>query len=171
MKSRNGIEFRAEDHSYWHKGRRLSGITGRIAEHLGIKMPDEFVSTYRDEGVYVHQSIEDWINGKEVDTAHPGLLWVFGTFDRAGAISEFLVSDYKKYASSIDIVRGGALFDIKAGNFKREYCTLQLSVYKYFMEEYEHVPVESLSVISLKDREYYPIIPAKREKIEKILYG
>jgi hypothetical protein len=86
-----------------------------------------------------------------------------------------LVSDFKEYASAVDIVSeyigGLQLYDIKKGLFKREYVTLQLSVYKYFIEKYAGRKVAFCICICMKDREYYDIFPKPAEQVEKLLYG
>jgi hypothetical protein len=85
-----------------------------------------------------------------------------------------LVSDFKEYASAVDIVSeyigGLQLYDIKKGVFKREYVTWQLSIYKYFIEKYAGRRVASCICISMKDREFYDIFPKSYEQVEKLLY-
>jgi hypothetical protein len=76
----------------------------------------------------------------------------------------------------VDIVaeaeEGGLeIFDIKKGVFKREYVTWQLSIYKYFIENYSGYQVANCACICMKDKEYYEIYPYDREKVEGLLYG
>jgi hypothetical protein len=94
----------------------------------------------------------------------------------AHTYSEVLVSDFKQYASAVDIVReeangGVKIYDIKKGVFKREYVTWQLSIYKYFIEKYVKKQVEECVCICVKDREYYKIFPKSSGQVEKLLYG
>ena len=86
-----------------------------------------------------------------------------------------MVSDFRSYASSVDIIleaEGGlVLFDIKTGIFKREYCTWQLNIYRYFIEKFAARRVAKMVVISTKDKDYYPIFAMDEKKIEGLLYG
>jgi hypothetical protein len=95
---------------------------------------------------------------------------------RDNLYSEVLVSDKKQYASSVDIIDdcgGGslAIYDIKKGVFKRDYCTWQLSIYKYLIEGFTGYKVKKCEVLALKDREVYTIFPKNKEDVEKLLYG
>jgi hypothetical protein len=86
------------------------------------------------------------------------------------------VSDFKRYASAVDIVAGidrGTvdIFDIKNGVFKRDYVTWQMSIYKYLIEKYARFNVRRCVAVSVKDREYYELYPLPLEKVEKLLYG
>jgi hypothetical protein len=94
----------------------------------------------------------------------------------ANTYSEVLVSDFKQYASAVDIVREGAgggltIYDIKKGIFKRDYVTLQLSIYKYFIEKYAGRKVDECVCICMKDKEYYPVFPKPFDAVEKLLYA
>jgi hypothetical protein len=185
-----GVEFDEAKHEYWYKGRQLSGVTGVIAKKLGIKMPQEFVEEHREEGTHVHRAVQKWIETGNPDSVHPGVKWLIETFARNSetgkpehpthsyqtAYSEVLVTDFKQYASAVDIVwerpdDGLMIYDIKKGVFKREYVTLQLSIYKYFIEKYAGRKVDACVCICMKDREYYDIFPKSFEQVEKLLYG
>jgi hypothetical protein len=186
-----GIEFHEEVHEYWYKGKQLSGITGRIASKLGLKMPQEFMAEYQEEGTHVHKAVQNWIGSGDPGSVHPSVVWITQTFwvenyhawiasnppGLLKAYSEVLVSDFKQYASAVDIIvergPGGDLdiFDIKNGVFKRDYVTDQLSAYKYLIERYAGKTVRKCICISARDEEYYPIFPKKAEEVEKWLYG
>jgi hypothetical protein len=173
-----GVAFFEDKHEYYYKGKRLSGVTGLIAEKLKIKMPEEFVGERQAEGVHVHKAVQRWIETGDSGSVHPGPAWVASCFMglREGLNSEVLVSDFERYASSIDIVdahddRVLDLYDIKTGVFKRDYCAWQLSIYKYFVERTAKAKVRKCAVLCLKDREIYPIFTKSVEQVEKLLYG
>jgi hypothetical protein len=176
------VEFDADKHEYWYKGLRLSGVTGLISKKLGLKMPQEFVEEHQEEGIHVHKAIQKWIETGDPESVHPGVKWLMESWGKEslpGALavhSEVLVSDFKQYASAVDIVRemtanSLVIYDIKKGVFKREYVTWQLSIYKYFIEKYAGRKVASCICICMKDREYYDIFPKPSEQVEKLLYG
>lgn len=176
------VVFNAADHTYHKHGHRLSGVTGVIGKHLGIKFPEEFVGEARGEGLHVHQAIEKWINDPEakVNSVHPAVLWLVKTLvERCPSTpkymySEVLVSDGAMYASSVDIVAvmpddSLFLFDMKR-SFKRPSVTLQLSVYKYFIEKFTDRKVFGLCCASFREQEYYSIFPRTHEECEQLLY-
>jgi hypothetical protein len=177
------VEFDEARHEYWYKGKQLSGVTGVIAKNLRIKMPQEFVEEHQEEGIHVHKAVQKWVETGNPESIHPGVKWLTETFayhtssDPAFcAYSEVLVSDFKQYASAVDIIwekpdGGLVLYDIKKGVFKREYVTLQLAIYKYFIEKYAGRKVAACVCICAKDREYYDIFPKTFEQVEKLLYG
>jgi hypothetical protein len=180
-----GVEFDEAAHEYWYSGKRLSGVTGLISKKLGIKMPEEFVGEHREEGVHVHKAVQKWIETGDPESVHAGVQWLLETWsdkslpeekDALSVHSEVLVSDFKQYASAVDIIvrctdDGLVLYDIKKGNFKRDYVTWQLSIYKYFVEKYAKRKVASCICVCMKDREYYDIFPKPHEKVERLLYG
>jgi hypothetical protein len=176
------VEFDADKHEYWYEGRQLSGVTGLVSKKLGLKMPQEFVEEHQLEGIHVHKAVQKWIETGDPESVHPGVKWLtesWGKESLPGAIavhSEVLVSDFKQYASAVDIVQemtdnSVVIYDLKKGVFKRDYVTLQLSIYKYFIEKYAGRKVVSCICICMKDREYYDIFPKPAEQVEKLLYG
>jgi hypothetical protein len=174
------VEFDADKHEYWYEGRQLSGVTGLISKKLGLKMPQEFVEEHQLEGIHVHKAVQKWIETGDPESVHLGVRWLMETFPNGFGTrlvgSEVLVSDFKQYASAVDIVRERAdgdftIYDIKKGVFKREYVTWQLSIYKYFIEKYAGRKVASCICICMKDRQYYDIFPKSSEQVEKLLYG
>jgi hypothetical protein len=183
-----GVEFDEERHEYWYKGKQLSGVTGLISRKLGIKMPQEFVEEHQAEGVHIHRAVQKWIETGNPESIHPGVKWLTESFClETGTVldattgkprntyAEVLVTDFKKYASAVDIICekdfGYVLYDIKKGVFKREYVTWQLAIYKYFIEKYAGQKVCGCVCICVKDREYYDIFPKSHEQVEKLLCG
>jgi len=177
-----GITFDEAKHEYWYKGKQLSGITGLVAKKLGIKYSSEFVGEHAEDGIHIHKAVQKWIDTGDAGSIHPGVTWIIEElgkrFNRSALAAEVLVSDFKKYASAVDImsntIKGLELFDIKSGKFNREYVTWQLSIYKYFVDLAEAdkpTYIHSCVCISLKDKEFYPIFPKSREAVEKLLYS
>jgi hypothetical protein len=171
-----GVEFFEDSHEYYYKGKRLSGVTGLIKDKLRIKMPEGFVEERRLEGSHVHAEVERWISSG-APCSHPGAAWVVGCFlgVRDNLYGEVLVSDFKKYASSVDVIDDHGdglvdLYDIKTGLFRRDYCTLQLSIYKHLIETYTGFRVAQCSVLCVRDKETYPIFPRESGEVEKLLY-
>jgi hypothetical protein len=178
MKLAPGVTFDEAKHQYWYKGKQLSGVTGLIGKKLGLKMPQEFLSEHQEEGIHVHKAIQRWIETGDSGSVHPGVDWIVTWFAglRDNLYSEVLVSDMKQYASSVDIIddRGDGvldIYDIKKGVFKRDYCTWQLSIYKYFIEVFTDYKIGKCEVLAVRDRDVYPIMPKDRAAVEKLLYG
>jgi hypothetical protein len=173
-----GVEFDEEKHEYWKAGRRLSGVTGLITKKLRLSMPDEYLEEHQIEGIHIHQATKQWIDTGESGSVHPGVAWIVACFlgRREGLHGEVLVSDGKRHASSVDIVDDlgtGELdiYDIKKGVFKRDYCSWQLSIYKYFIETFTVCKVRKCEVLCVKDKEIYPIFTKDAKQVEELLYG
>ena len=163
------IRFEKETHEYFIDDLSLSGITKVIGKRVN-KVFDGArdipkVSSACEFGSQAHEEIEMYIKeGREI--IHPSLSFVQEFIEEKYPIteyarySEYLVSDYKKYATAIDLVfvdKNGVadIYDLKTGVFYREYCSWQLGVCKMFLE----YPVRYCGVISLKDKRIYKIIP------------
>jgi hypothetical protein len=174
-----GVEFNEEKHEYYYRGRKLSGVTGLISKRLGLRMPAEFVEEHRLEGVHIHQAIQKWIDTGDPGSVHPGVRWIMESWDDSPAIatnSEVLVSDRKQYASSVDILverKDGLLdiYDIKKGVFRRDYATWQLSIYKYFIEQFAERKVNRCCCVCVRDKQYYDVYPKAFDQVEELLYG
>jgi len=177
----SGVEFDEEKHEYFYKGKRLSGITGIISSHLGKKYSD-FTEEYREEGLHTHKAVQKYIETGEAGSVHPGVVWLTGElkhrYIRQALFSEVLVSDFKSYASLVDIIAEDEdddrlldIFDIKTGKMQRESVTWQLSVYKYLIESYTAYRVRDCFCISLKDEEFWPVFAKAGKEVEKLLYN
>jgi hypothetical protein len=143
-----------------------------------MQMPEEFVGERQAEGVHVHKAAQQWIETGESGSIHPAVAWLTACFmgERKGLHSEVLVSDFERYASSVDVVDAHEdgvldLYDIKTGLFKRDYCSWQLSIYQYFIEAYTDYKVGKCEVLCYKDKEVYPIFTKPAEQVVKLLYG
>lgn len=180
-----GVIFDREAHEYYYKGARLSGVTCRVGPVSGYGHMSEdfkhFLSEAAEEGNHVHESVETWIkSGMQVwKTIHPAAIFVRDTLISMGNTqlqSETLVSDFKQYASAIDILsvvnkNTIDIYDIKR-KFNREYVEWQLSIYKYLVEKYSKYKVRNLCVFATKDRRFFDDLKYKGvEKVEELLYG
>lgn len=180
-----GVTFNKEAHEYYYRGVKLSGITGRVGPVSGYgHMPESFkgvIGELAAEGNHVHESVEEWINsGLQVwKTIHPAAVFVKNTLLEQGNLelqAETLVSDFKQYASAIDILSKVNkntidIYDIKR-SFNREYVSWQLSIYKYLVETYSKYKVRKMCVFATKDRRFFDDIEFKgTEKVEELLYG
>jgi hypothetical protein len=180
-----GITFDKEKHEYYYRGVKLSGVTCRVGPVSGYgHMNESFKGILEEaaqEGLHVHESVEEWINsGLQVwKTIHPAALFVRDTLLAQGNLqlqAETLVSDFKQYASAIDILsmvdkKTIDIYDIKR-KFSREYVSWQLSIYKYLVETYTKYKVRKMCVFATKDRRFFDDIEYKgEEKVKELLYG
>jgi len=180
-----GVIFNKEKHEYYYRGVKLSGITSKISPVSGYGyMSEEFkalLSETAEEGTYIHEAVEEWIkSGCTVwKTKHPYACFVRDKLLELGNVclqSETLVSDFKYYASAIDILAHVEdewidIFDIKR-SFNREYVSWQLSIYKYFVEKYSLFKVRKMGVFASKDKRFFDDIEFKGvEAVERLLYG
>jgi 3D (Asp-Asp-Asp) domain-containing protein len=180
-----GITFDKEAHEYYYRGVKLSGITCRVGPKTSYgHMSEGFKNVLGEmaaEGNHVHESVEIWIkSGLQVwETIHPSAIFVRNTLLEMGNLklqAETLVSDFKQYASAIDIlshVKGNIIdiYDIKR-SFNRDYVSWQLSTYKYLVETYSKYKVRKMCAFATKDRRFFDDIEYKGEdKIKEMLYG
>lgn len=182
----NQIEFIPEKHEYWftenNKHIQLHGVTGAIGKLLGKNFPDTaLVQVATIYGHDVHSESELWIKeGREPSTeAGKWLISFLKDFQEKNKVThyktELLCSDFIGTASCIDIVafhkdRTVTLFDIKTtSEFHREYCSLQLSVYKRLFEACYDQNVNAMFVLGTKAKRSFRIIQQDDSKIRKIL--
>jgi len=175
-----GLSFDKEAHKYYFRGTELSGITGSIGKKLKKNFPEGIVEEHRGQGNHVHDAIETWIKLGVVKSVHPSVTWAIETLrerrstNMSHLFSEVVVSDFKRYASCVDILeyfteKECDIYDTKAGAFSRPYVSLQLGVYKYFLEEFMDIKVRNCWCLATKDKEVYPIFPAERSKVISLL--
>jgi hypothetical protein len=176
----SGLTLNKDAHEYFFKGHELSGITGLVGKKLKKKFESTFVEEGRAQGSHIHDAIEYYIRTGLLSSVHPAARWAINElkgFEEDGhkLYSEVLVSDFKQYASAIDILdvvkdNQVIIFDTKAGNFSRDYVSWQLGVYKYFLEGTTDYEVMSCYCLSTKDRDFYPIIPRSAADVKGLLY-
>lgn len=184
------IEFVEDEHEYWFTDsdgsrRRLHGITGVIGKKLGKSFPDNIPSVELGTiyGSDIHKEVENYYNnGGELFSN--GAKWVVEElsrfadsliYDRAESIQcEVMVSDFEGTASKVDVVmhtaEGAYLFDIKTtSKFDREYCTLQLAVYKYLYEKCYDEKVLNTFVLATKSQNRFRTLDRDVSTITKLL--
>ena len=180
-----GVTFNKEKHEYYYRGAKFSGVTCRVGPVSGYgHMNESFKSVLEEaaqEGLHVHESVEEWINSglQTWKTIHPAAVFVRDELLKQGNLqlqAETLVSDFKQYASAIDILsmvnkKTIDIYDIKR-KFSREYVSWQLSIYKYLVETYTKYKVRKMCVFATKDRRFFDDIEYKgEEKVKELLYG
>ena len=180
-----GVSFDKEAHEYFYKGVKLSGITSKVGPRSGYgHMKEGFKNVLGEmaaEGNHVHDTIEEWIKSglTKWNTIHPSAVFVRDHLLELGNLklqAETLVSDFKRYASAIDILAFVGknevdIYDIKR-SFNREYVSWQLSVYKYLVETYSKYRVRKMGVFASKDRRFFDDIEYKgTEEVKELLYG
>lgn len=180
----NQIEFNEEEHRYTYKGKELKGITSAIGEYLGKKYAEtsriKLASIY---GTDVHKEVENYFGNKNEPSTEAGK-WVIATLsgfmnnltsEVENIKCEVMVSDFKTTASKVDVVlttkgRKAYLFDIKTtSKFDREYCSLQLSIYKKLYEICYDYSVQGLYVLGTKSKRQYRIIEETKSKTDYVL--
>lgn len=174
------VVFDEQKHEYWYEGKRLNGITGVISDILGKKFPKtDAVFLAAVTGSVVHKEVERFFKYKKEPLSSQAS-YVCNTLKDfipdVVVYSEVLVSDFAGTASCIDIVISDKkekefyLFDIKTtSTFDRNYCTMQLSVYKYLYERVYERKVNGLYIINTRHKRIYKIIPLSDKAVEKIL--
>lgn len=138
------VIFHEDNHTYEYEGRQLKGITKIIKERL---FPDEYANVptvvlqkAADFGHKIHSDIDLYDNGVPVESEYIAAYESLKSKNNLVNIcNEYLVSDLKEFASSIDIVmqRGEeiVLVDTKTTyNLNKDYVAWQLSIYKYLFE-------------------------------------
>ena len=179
-----GVSFDEESHEYRLNGRRLSGVTGRIAERLRLRYDESagMLDGRCGEGSNIHKWVSSWIDTGKMDTVHPGALWVRDALETkylgpnilGVARSEVLVTDMRDYASAVDILveRDGAydIYDIKTGKFNPEYLAWQLGCYRWFLT-LRGLDVKRCMCLCVRDRMAYNVRPRGAEDVRALLYG
>lgn len=184
------VQFDEEKHKYFFDGHELHGVTGAIGKLRGKSFPDtDTVKLATMYGSDVHKDVENyfnqgehWFNERKLSTE--GAQWVVNTLkDFCSFTPEFfeniecevMVSDFIGTASKVDIVlrtqsNKAYLFDIKTtSHFDREYCSLQLSVYKKLFETCYGMDVAGLYVLATKSKRMFKILEKEACKVQKIL--
>lgn len=179
------VTFDEENHKYWYNGKELFGVTTAIGKMVGKHFPDnDKVMLATMYGRDVHKEVENYYN-KNIPVSSEGAKWVLEELDRfiqtctldmvKKIECEVMVSDFEGTASKVDVVAWhesgkATLFDIKTtARFDREYCSLQLSVYKrLFMDCYD-TDVLGLFVLGTKSKRAFRILQQSDSKVHKIL--
>lgn len=179
------IEFNEARHKYFLDGKEVSGVTKVIGLIMNERFPTgsgkgiHHINVAREHGKAKHGIIQYFIdNNKLHEEAGDDEYWLIKMLKMKFPITEWtylaevLVTDNQYFASAIDIVclqRGtnnAVLIDTKTGEFKREYCSWQLGMYKYMFElEKKQFKVIDTLVFCTKDQMVYKIFPKEEQEI------
>ena len=176
------VTFDEEHHKYFFEGRELSGVTKAIGKLSGKSFPDtDIVKLAAIYGTDVHKEVENYYNNGSKTLSSEGAKWVVKYLEEFKATHfvnkvecELMVSDFEGTASKIDVAvhtdTGAYLFDIKTtSKFDREYCSMQLSVYKELYERCYGDTVAGMYVLGTKSQRAFRILYQGDTKVEKIL--
>lgn len=147
--AKSSVVFDEREHRYWLGEQQLSGITSILHRTVFNSMykdvPDEVLNRAADRGSNIHYEVSMWVTAGIEPESSEGKNFVEKIAPQLDLVaSEYLVSDDKHVASSIDLVAGidkGTvhLLDIKSykNGLKRDkvdYVSWQLSCYAYMFE-------------------------------------
>lgn len=177
------VTFDEENHKYFYSGKELHGITGAIGKLMGKNFPDtDTVKLATVYGTDVHKEAELYVKEGKIPSTEAGK-WLTDKMKELEAElqgdlweAEVMVSDFEGTASKVDLVLHDTktgevyLFDIKTtSHFDREYCSLQLSVYKKLYEQCYGAHVKGMFVLGTKARRVFRIFLKSELMINKIL--
>ena len=168
------VLFDREKHEYWLPNEEdgtltpLSGITSLLEKHLGSnydQVPSYILKSSKEYGSRVHEIVELFtmlgINDNSVELSD--FISLCEKEDVKVELSEYLVSDNKQYASSIDLVaRVSAnvfdLIDLKTYHDFNEDKLLkvrfQLSIYRrFFLMQNPGAKVRRLAVMIIRNKQ------------------
>ena len=143
----SGVLFNQDEHRYFLNEEELSGITGLLQKHI---FADKYkgvrpciLNRAAERGTMIHESIELLDGGFEPAEYTPELAnykRIKNDNNLDTIANEYIVTDKKYFASSIDLVMLDAsgnivLADIKTtSKLDKEYVRWQLSIYAYMFE-------------------------------------
>lgn len=177
-----GVVFYEEEHRYYLGETELSGITTAISSQLGLanvfdKIPAAILENATRRGTEIHKSIERF-NNEWFNDDSPQVQSYIRLCKENGIVAEaneYLVSDLKHYASSIDLVSRVDedtfdLYDLKTWakptNDNMMKARYQLSIYAYYFTLVNpDAKVRNLGIIHLRETEkdhIAEIIPVQR---------
>lgn len=190
LKQKSKVKFDELTHSYWLDDKELIGVTslmkimGVSADYSGI---DEATLAHAAElGTQAHKAIEDYINGRPVVAEKLIKSFKDLNLDPARIQTEFLVSDEKNVASSIDLLFNvdGDVYDIidmkRNDRLHRDALAWQLGIYKYLLEKTYEVRVFNCWCLPIKKgskddilsdtcQPLVKIVPKSAEEVEKLI--
>ena len=177
-----GVVFNEEEHRYFLGETEFSGITTAISTQLGLanvfdKIPADILEKATRRGTEIHKSIERF-NNEWFNDDSPQVQSYIRLCQENGIVAEaneYLVSDLKHYASSIDLVSRVDedtfdLYDLKTWakptNDNMMKARYQLSIYAYYFTLVNpDAKVRNLGIIHLRETEkdyIAEIIPIQR---------
>lgn len=177
-----GVKFIEEEHRYFLGETELSGITHAISTQLGLSnaydnIPAAILGKATQRGNEIHKSIQRF-NNEWFNDDSPQVQSYIRLCKENGIVAEaneYLVSDLKHWASSIDIVARVDdctfdLYDIKTWatptNDNLMKARYQLSIYAFYLTlNNPDAKVRNLAIIHLRETEkdhIAEIIPVSR---------
>lgn len=177
-----GVKFIEEEHRYFLGETELSGITHAISTQLGLanafdNIPAAILEKATQRGNEIHKSIQrfnnEWFNDDSPQVQ--SYIRLCKENDIVAEANEYLVSDLKHWASSIDLVARVNdctfdLYDIKTWatptNENLMKARYQLSIYAFYLTlNNPDAKVRNLAIIHLRETEkdhIAEIIPVSR---------
>lgn len=142
MLKQSKVVFNQENHTYKLGDKFLNGITGILSKHLFpdkySNIPEYILEKAAERGTYIHNCCEliDTLGVESDCTEAQNYVKLKEQYLLEPIANEYIVSDNKHFASSIDVVyRGNILADIKTtSKLDLDYIQWQLSIYKYLFE-------------------------------------
>lgn len=139
------VRFNESEHTYDLNGVALSGVTpviGWLYPQTYANIPEAVLTRAAEYGTMVHKTIElvDYLSTEPVDAFALDYIRMREEHGCRTIRNEYLVTDYKHFASSIDVVMedadgGCVLADIKTtSQLHRDNVRVQLSIYAYLFE-------------------------------------
>lgn len=157
----SGIVFDEAAHTYEYEGKKLNGVTPIVSwmyPETYAAVNEETLAKAAERGKWVHEQCQMYnavgFTSEELEvTAYIRLLNERGLKPIEG---EYLISDYKNFASAVDVVFDDySLGDIKCTSQIHYDCVaLQLNIYRVFFEEMNIEAVPRLYVIWLPKKRY-----------------
>lgn len=163
-----GVKFIEEEHRYFLGETELSGITHAISTQLGLanafdNIPTAILEKATQRGNEIHKSIQrfnnEWFNDDSPQIQ--SYIKLCKENNIVAEANEYLVSDLKHWASSIDLVSrvDDCTFDLydiktwaKASNDNMMKARYQLSTYAYYFTLVNpDAKVRNLAVIHLRE--------------------
>ena len=177
-----GVTFLEDEHRYFLGETEFSGITNAISTQLGLanaydNIPAAVLEKATHRGTEIHQSIQrfnsEWVNDGSPQVQ--SYIKLCKDNNIVAEANEYLVSDLKHYASSIDLVarvneNTFDLYDIKSWatptNDNLMKARYQLSIYAFFFTlANPEAKIRNLAIIHLRETEkdhISEIIPVQR---------
>lgn len=178
LKRNKKVFFSEIVHCYLNdKGEELIGVTSLMKKHgLGADysgIPQDVLERAAERGSRVHRLLEDYDNGKAVEDCP--ILQSYKGLNLQVAASEYLISDNKTVASSIDkVLEDCSLVDIKTtSELHIKALEWQLSIYAYLFErQNKGLKVPYLYALHIRDARCRPLREINRlpdAEVERLL--
>lgn len=175
LKQNKKVFFSEIVHCYLNdKGEELIGVTSLMKKHgLGADysgIPQDVLERAAERGSRVHRLLEDYDNGKPVEDCP--ILQSYKGLNLQVSASEYLISDNKTVASSIDkVLEDCSLVDIKTtSELHIKALEWQLSIYAYLFErQNKGLKVPHLYALHIRDARCRPLREINRLPDEEVM--